>query len=306
MAVVTGRALLVLDNNALYDYFQVHWDADFHKYSAMYANSSMCEIDYNKLMQPDMKWCKGAGPMGKIALYASDDYDVPLLQVNPVLQGKLQHLFPDGSIFHRVARHLFSPTQQVINNLQPFAPLAKQCAVGMHIRIHKTFGGIVPAQGAVQQFTKIAQGVLQQHQGTVFVAADSPVFAEVASRLPDRRVWWSNLTQNSIKQRLSHGNPGTDLSAIVDMFLLCQCKNIIISSGSTFGAVSAALADVVPVYAVRGNHDSPYAAPWFWKAINSEPIFYKLSAKMRKHLNNATVKALQTHPFLYQLEQGHP
>ena len=114
-------------------------------------------------------------------------------------------------------------------------------AVGLHIRTRK-YGRV-----SVQQFVRLARMLARRHpSGSVFVASDANLFAHVAGGLPGRRVSWSNATQDALAaSRLTRGNnPGTELSALLDVLLLSQCRQLVLTPASSLGAVAAALAGV--------------------------------------------------------------
>lgn len=290
------------------DYLDFHWIVDWQHYAHVYTDASNCTIDFNQLVKPALRWCAGGHVPATIMTYTSFDYELPLLQINPDFADRLHQLFPAGDVFHQVAKQLFSPKVGVLQAAAPYQQKAARCVVGMHIRNHKSQLGDEPPQAVYEQFASIANGLAQERPGTIFVASDADIFAHMAGLMPKRRVWWSDLTQSSVGQKLAVAeNPGTDLSAVVDMYLLARCQQIIVTSGSTFGAVAAAISNTVPVYAARGLHADPYHNPWFWKALSSEPFMYKLSAVHSNLLDPSIVAAMhKKHPLALQFAQAHP
>lgn len=114
-------------------------------------------------------------------------------------------------------------------------------------------------------------------KAAVFVAADTDVFANLTTLLPGRHVWWSNLTQTTVvSSRSSSGNPGTDLSAFVDMYLLSRCKDMVLTAGSSFGSLAAGYSNVAPVYAVRGGLQARFGRHGFGRGCHQSP--YALSS----------------------------
>lgn len=296
MAVFTGRMFMLRPYNTVNKYIDFSWDVDWLPHLHHYANVSSCDVDFSKLAQPNGLWCKGTHAAAVIMTYMSDDYELPLLQTNPAYQETLSRLFPAGDIFHQVAIQLFSMNHVVQQAAAPYADLAGQCLVGMHIRTKKPqIANDRVLSEVCQQYAGVASGLAQQLPGTIFVAADTDIFKNISMLLPGRSVWWSNLTQSSVGDNLAaSGNPGTDISAMVDLHLLAQCSSIIVTAGSTFGPVAAAMANVVPVYAILGAHSDAFHSPWFWKALSSEPFFYKARIMQKKH------------PLALQFEQAHP
>ena len=269
--LLLAMVFLLQPNNEITDYLDFNYDMDWRKYATIYNDANRYTIDYNRLIRPDLAWCNGANGTADVLQYISRDYEVPLLEVNPALTNLLSRLFPDSNIYHHLATHFFQPSQLVLDSARPYNSLAQQCLVGVQIRTLK------PVHGASMQppdfaklFVSITQGVALSHPGTVFVAADVPIFADIRRMLPNRTVWWEeNLT---VLDRVNgRFNPGSDLSAFVDLYLLAQCKHIIVTAGSSFGSLASAYSKVVPVYAVVGNHSRPYFNRTFWKGLTSEP-----------------------------------
>lgn len=303
--MVTDRIFLLQPNSEIFDYLDFNWDVDWRKYAANYNHATRCTVDYNRLIRPDFAWCNSANGTADVLQYVSRDYEVPLLEVNPALTSLLSRLFPEGNIYHHLATHLFQPSQLVLDSARPYNSLAQQCLVGMQIRSLKpVHGASIQPWDFAKQFVNITQGVALSHPGTVFVAADAPVFTHIRRMLPQRRVWWANLT---VLDRANAGfNPGSDLSAFVDLYLLAQCKHIILTAGSSFGSLASAYSNVVPVYAIVGNHSRPYFNPTFWKGLTPEPMMYKYGVQDRGGMSDSAREALACHPRATELEQLHP
>lgn len=142
----------------------------------------------------------------------------------------------------------------------------------------------------------------------MFVAADAEhVFEDMAQQLPGRR-GWSSLTRASVSGNSATGaNPGTDLSAVVDMLLLACRKHLVITSGSTFGFVAAGLGDVRPAVIAPYKHDRPFDEPWFWGSVTSEPCFYGAGQGSLHKMPGDVLRALNApHPLFLFHNQCHP
>lgn len=205
--------------------------------------------------------------------YKSIDYEMPLLQINRQMGGMFAKFFPDGEVFHAVAGYLFKPAPVVTEAMQPYMDQAKDCAVGLHMRRKKFHSaGNLPQ---LEQFAKIARMLAVSKAGTVFLASDSDVFNEM-QQLLGSKLWWSNLTSTSVESiHTAASNPGTEISAFVDLFILSMCKAVVVSPASSFGYVAAGLAGVRPVSATFGRHEAPFVNPWFWQSVASEPCMFK-------------------------------
>lgn len=307
MAAVTGRAYMLAPEQRFSDYMSLTVDADWGKHSALYGDLSRlptCEAFYNTFLRPDLDFCKDGEPRNAtIMWYSSSDYDVPLLQINPTLEQHMKQLLPSGDFFHEVAKFLFRPSASVYAALEPYKALSDQCTVGIHLRSKKP----VPQSGPkdylkLDQFAKVAAGLAGNSPGSVFIASDSDNFQQVAEMLPGRRVWWSKESQDSINNFGAAGtNPGSDLSAMVDIMLLSRCKHIMLTAGSSFGTMAAGLANTKAVHVLRGDHEPPFYNPWFWVSITSEPCMWKAGRILTSWMSQEVREALrQKFPaFLY-------
>jgi xyloglucan fucosyltransferase len=203
---------------------------------------------------------------------------MPLLQINPEFAPFFELFFPSGEIFHPTAQHLFQPAPVVMHAIQTHVAQAGNCSVGLQMRHKKLYD---KEQLQEEQFAGIASMLLQQHPGTVHLASDSDIFDRMAG-LVGPQLRWSNLTKTSygLGTHTAAHNPGTELSAFVDIFLLARCKAIVVTPASSFGWVAAGIGGVKPVFATFGKHDSPFVNPWFWQSVTSEPCMFKASRSM--------------------------
>jgi hypothetical protein len=306
MALFTKQAFLL--ESSILQHVQLPLTAQWSKYDALYQQASRCSINNittllnadSSLCSPELAW---HAPV--LMVYNSIDYDMPFLQVNPAFQQLFSKYFPDGEVFHSIASYLLSsvtPTVQAA--LDSYTSTAEECLVGMHMRTkkHAASVGLQPVQLA-----RIAKALAQSHAGNIFIAADQvDVFAAMSGLLPRRDVWWSNLTYTSVAtSTTTGGNPGTEISAIVDLLLLSKCQHIVVTPASSFGAVAAGLAGVAPVYATYGTHKHPFLNTWFWRSVTSEPCCFKLS---KNHNLDARLTDVvqQAHPLYYYHNQCHP
>lgn len=312
MALLTGRVFLLQPSPKLRltDYLTFNVPCNYDEYRGLYSKSSQCKVrEYQQLANSNLSLCHtgdGVGaPDANIVVYTSLDYDVPLLQVNPALSAHFDRLFPDGEVFHSVSRLLFQPSEPVRSAMVPYLAKSKDCVVGMHLRHRKKLFVSGPQH---RQFVGITRSLAREHRdGNIFVASDKDVFQLMTTLLGDFRVWWSNMTQLEVTTYVGPGgNPGTELSGIVDMMLLARCKHIIVTPGSSFGYVAAALAGIRPVFATFGHHDAPFVNPWFWQSITSEPCMYKCGANEQASLGITLDVLKAKHPLYIYHNQCHP
>jgi hypothetical protein len=230
-----------------------------------------------RFMGPMEEWCREGEPINPTVMwYSSSDYDVPLLQISPSIKGIMKQLLPSGEFFHEITKFLFRPAEAVYAALQPYKTYSDQCAVGLHIRTKKPYPDDPRNYTDLVQFARVARLVARAQPGTVFMASDADNFKEVAGLLPDRHLWWTRETHGTVSTNSAAGyNPGSDLSALVDLILLARCKHIVLTAGSSFATMAAGIANARPVHVLRGNHEKPFYNPWYSASMTSEPCMWK-------------------------------
>ncbi len=79
-------------------------------------------------------------------------------------------------------------------------------------------------------------------------------------------------TDNGIdtNEATAAGNPGTEQSAVVDMMLLSQCDDLIVTYGSSFGFCAHGIGGIHGIYLYPGHHHDA-AHVWHSRIITSEP-----------------------------------
>lgn len=306
MAALTGRVFMVSPEQRFAEYMRLAVDADWGRHSALYGDASKlptCEAFFNSFLRPDLDLCKaGETRNATLMWYSSSDYDVPLLQINPSLRDLLRRLLPSGEFFHETVKFLFRPSEAVYAALQPYRALSAECSVGVHLRSLKPVKGGNKDYLDLQQFASVATGLAGTRPGNIFLASDSDNFEQMAQLLPGRRVWWNRETQSSVHGVAAAGNnPGSDLSALVDIMLLSRCKHIVLTAGSSFATMAAGLGNVKAVHVVRGEHDKPFYNPWFWASITSEPCMWKAGRILSSWMSGEVREALRRdfYAFLY-------
>jgi hypothetical protein len=287
MALFTGRLLLV-DAKAVLQHIDLPLPADWHQHKSRYGRHDcipvvrssstvmhLCVHSSNSINSTATGNTTGLNVSDATLLkYRSMDYDMPILQVNPQLSELFNKFFPDGEVFHAVAKYLYKPAAIVTAGMQPYFQRARDCIVGLQMRHKKPYDG---QQVQADHFASIARMLAKRQVGTMFLASDADVFSHM-QQLLGPLLWWSSLTSTSVGSRnTTAGNPGTETSAFVDIFLLTKCKAIVVSPASSFGIVAAGIAGVKAVFATYGRHEVPFLNTWFWQSVTSEPCMFKAS-----------------------------
>jgi hypothetical protein len=226
--------------------------------------------------------------------YTSSDYDLPLLQINPFTKGILKRLLPSGEFFHEVINFALRPVEAIYTALQPYRTYSDQCAVGVHIRTAKPYPDDPKNYTDIVQFARVARLVARAQPGTVFLASDVDNFEQFAALLPGRHVWWTQETHSTLSTHNAAGyNPGSDLSALIDLFLLARCKHLVMTAGSSFATMAAGLVNARPIHVVRGTHEKPFYNPWYWASMTSEPCMWK-AGRFPSWMSNEIREALRS------------
>ena len=58
------------------------------------------------------------------------------------------------------------------------------------------------------------------------------------------------------KQVIGVNNPGTPESALIDMRLLSECNELVVTVGSSYGSIAAGMGGIAPVQMIHGKHQN--------------------------------------------------
>ena len=308
VAMLTNKALM-LDLQEGQDLLEYAFDLDWRLHSAQLQSTLGEPVHLPKgwdfWLQQDMADLQG----GILALSDHLDYNVPLLRVNPHHSARIRSWFPDGQVFHHVSRRLF----KLNFNMQTLADQFMQqhftaVTVGLHQRAMKIFSAIdiLESERFVAAALSAAESLGNVGQAKFFVAADTTAGAEqLSSLLPPGQIVRNNLWDIDASRTLG-GNPGTAEGAVLDMYLLSQCREIIVTSGSSFGYVAAGWGGVKPYYVTWARPNAtPFYEQLFWGSTTSEPCFFSGSNLLSDGPPDL-VALFKTNPDWMQHTQCHP
>ena len=57
-------------------------------------------------------------------------------------------------------------------------------------------------------------------------------------------------------QVIGVNNPGTPESALIDMRLLSECNELVVTVGSSYGSIAAGMGGIAPVQMIHGKHQN--------------------------------------------------
>jgi len=57
-------------------------------------------------------------------------------------------------------------------------------------------------------------------------------------------------------------NPGTPESALIDMRLLSECNELVVTVGSSYGSIAAGIGGIAPIQMIHGRHKNVQVLMW--------------------------------------------
>jgi hypothetical protein len=251
--------------------------------------------DFNALVGRDVK----------ILEYQTDDYDCALLQVNENYAQTLKRWFPRGNMFHHLNDIITMPSKKVEETVSNFVSKNfSNYTIGIHYRTQKKIpNNIVPSRPFCELATSLALRQLPNTAyTTVFIATDSnEARMEIADCLEInglRPIFY----EHDMNKKSSADNPGDDFGALVDLYTLSRCSDMIITFSSSFGGLAAGIGDVSPYYIMPETDLRDSKSASFWGGVSSEPCMYQSRTYA---FDERTKDRFRTHPNYLQMTQCH-
>lgn len=85
---------------------------------------------------------------------------------------------------------------------------------------------------------------------------------------PEALIWLITLM---LLQVIGVSNPSTPESALIDMRLLSECNEVVVTVGSSYGSVAAGMGGIVPVQMIHGHHQNVQVSRptcTFWRFLS--------------------------------------
>lgn len=194
------------------------------------------------------------------------DYPLAVMQANPDIQDKLLLYFGRREPFHALSQYLLRPGADLQEEIQ-LTMIKKfqqyKHVIGMHFRRLKGTEAWMPK---VEEYVAVAEAIQRangwaKESTGIYVSSDVPSVMDVLLQTyTDNNFIYldKDLSQNL----QGTWNPGSLRSAWVDMFLLANCQELVLTFGSSFGSMAAGMAGVKPYLmlytrATNANQD-PY------------------------------------------------
>jgi len=240
------------------------------------------------------------------SLSGQGDYMTPTLAANIHYEEFFKNYTTNYDAFHFVANQMWKPAEAVQKEMDKTLPelLKYKYKIGIHIRKHKW--AQLKNNFPYREFCDLALGLattsgLNQSEIVIFAGTDSP--KESLPILEKCVHPYRFMHTTPSEGRSSAKNPGSDFSAIVDLFIMSKCNDILSTIGSSYSEVAAGFGKITPWHIQPGDHDSP-ANPAFYKQLNSEPCMF-LTRKWRK-VEGEKMRSFQLNGMWRQYEACHP
>lgn len=246
----------------------------------------------------------------KIIRFSCLDYPMLPLYANVLYKEKLLEMFPGYSAFYRLSSKLFrlNDKWQSLTAAYYEEKLASfDKIIGIHVRTKKSVFGRKPvsteAFSSLARSIKITSGL---ENVAAFVATDSPeTKSDLVSKLKEGGISAIQQEGNFLALNTVGGNPGTEDSAVFDLFTLSLCSENINTYSSSFGNMAAALSNK-PYFMVvhESQNDVEWDEPWFIKSLSSEPCSYQARRYLEK-ISEEKRKLIQAVPLWMEQTQCH-
>ncbi|BDA44693.1 hypothetical protein COCOBI_06-1710 [Coccomyxa sp. Obi] len=277
--------------------------------------------DLNGWLMHDQKWYYDA--FYGIMLKNDPDYSGSLLQANPYHATWLRAVFPTGEMFQPLAHFLLKTKPEIEHQVQEFKKKHfRQVTIGLQIRRLKCDGhdGSIHCDqlpevenfAAVARALQLARG-LDDADVRFFVGADErESYDKVVKALgQDMVIFRADNGVGMVSSKvIGVNNPGTPESALIDMRLLSECNELVVTVGSSYGSVAAGWGGIPPVQMLHGLHKN-VQNPYWYKAITSEPCYWKGNIFLNNRdpfwgrLGPNETAQFKSNPFWMQYTQCH-
>ena len=312
LAIITNRTIAIRSPLDLDEYLRFSFPWKLTPYhDAILANLSTVTLSnghWPDLLGHDFRSPSYATGGPNIVEYMSGDYHIPILESNPHLRDFFDDYFPGGEVYSKFWRYIFKPSRQVgIAVRNTLSPFTAHYVIGVQIRTVKGLELGFKGFDATDFFNismLLARSERVHGKARFFIASDSrSLYLDATSHLGSSAFWVNS--KNIGASRTSAGNPGTEFSGIVDLFVLSRCDDLVISYASSYGWLAAALAGKFPIYIYPKMDKGPkhFVAPKFYRALTSEPCMWAASEIFQAGNNAQKAKLYSA---IYVHTQCHP
>jgi hypothetical protein len=196
----------------------------------------------------------------------SNVYFAPALLANPIHRRALCSVADADALFNTLFNGLIRLSPELASALNAtLTSFEGRDVIGVQIRLKDRVG--FPPHRVGNFFNCAAVLAARYNNSLVFIASDSEALKKRAQLVFGERLY---RTKDKTRQFSDAGIK----AAVLDVMVLANCKQLVLTPFSTFGAVAAAIGRVIPHFVTR---DEGYCI----KDLNSEPKFHYWHAMSR-------------------------
>ncbi|CAG8812587.1 15760_t:CDS:1, partial [Racocetra persica] len=326
-SIITNRLLFIDGYNHFEDYFEKDFEHNWEKVANLYNNRSFKSLhnveenEFSLITRGNLS-SEEVNSYDILHVHTWDYVCVPIMS-NPYYKEWINEIIPEYKVFTIISQKLFRLKSDVNKQIDTFINNNfGEYNIGIHLRlkknIRKTIGMIIPIENYCRVVEMLLIGIGKRNV-TVFIAADmnesrDTLINYIHKSLNSNKEFVKivHVNNNMSIKNPSNRNPGTEISALIDMKILSFCDDLVLTFGSTFGYVAAGwsyrslrrLRSPFVVMPMRNTTDD-FAVDkiWLWRAESNEPCMY-LSKELMKNADPETVKVFKTNPFWMHYSQG--
>lgn len=251
----------------------------------------------------------------KIVTFGCDDYPILPLTTNPHYVRDLQVMFPDHQYFRVIGSKLTvlsKPVNDLLlhHKIESFKEIPFK--IGIHVRTKKLVPGtLIPPVSHYGGMVELVQRLKnwQKNQVRIFVAVDDVEYRNrlisYLVKLGFREDFIVYQKGDFLLEETTGGDPGTEMSAFVDLAFLAACDELILTHSSSFGTIAASWGGINAwnVYGVKEKSLESQDA-WYSLSIGAEPCWY-MSKRALEVMDPNVVGRIKQHPLWMTNSQCH-
>jgi hypothetical protein len=280
LSLVTGRSLLVDWQTT--SVFGAQFLSLFESPAELFGNQTIEDHEYHFL---NLVYCRHCSVRFRHDVYSiltsqnlteefnrryiivrSNVYFAPALLANPIHRRALCSVADADALFHTLYKSLIHLSPQLSSALNAtLKAFDGRDVIGVQIRLKDRVG--FPPHRVGNFFNCAAVLAAKYNNSLVFIASDSDALKKRAQLVFGDRLYRT-------KDRTRQFSEAGIKTAVLDMMILANCREVVLTPFSTFGAVAAGIGRVVPHFVTR---EEGYCI----KDLKSEPKFHYWHAMSR-------------------------
>ncbi|KAF0429383.1 galactoside 2-alpha-L-fucosyltransferase-like isoform X1 [Gigaspora margarita] len=331
-SIITDRLFFIEGYENFEDHFEKDFEHNWKKVAHLYNKSSIKRL-HNIRENEFSLITRGNLNSEEVNSYdilnvTTWDYACVPIMSNPNHKKQISEIIPDYKIFTVISQKLLRLKSDINKRVKTFINNNfGEYNIGIHLRMKKlskitrTKGMIIPIKHYCQVVEMLLIGI-EKKNVTIFIAADTNESRKALINCIHKslnsyskgfvKIVYVNNNMKT-KNPINH-NPGTEISALIDMKILSFCDDLVLTFGSTFGYVAAGwsyrslsrLRGPFVVMPMRNTtEDFAVDKIWLWQSGSNDPCMY-LGKWLMKNADRKTVEIFKTNPFWMHYVQGCP